>query len=247
MLIHQGRVEFLRLLPGLYLEKALALDALKNPESATPLFDRARALAERMVAESRNPAAVADLIGICIVNAHAWKLRERFPEAVALCDRAIALAEELVNQRQLKRYRPQLAGAYFQKAVVVAWDRNVRRRDWWRVFRRLWNLITANRPLPWSAVVTLCEQSMEIFRRIITEGHRRFQGDLAQVRAYRARILIALGKDKYTELEQALEILKAEVAAGRVGLNAPLQEGMRFLNRRRRFRRFRPIKESFNP
>jgi serine/threonine protein kinase len=246
-LIHQGRIEFLRLLPHAYLEKARALDALKNPESATPLFDRARTLAERMVAESRNPAVVADLIDICTVTAHAWKVRERFREAVALCDRAIALAEELVNQRQLKRWMPHLARAYFQKAMVIAWDRTIWRRDWWRIFRRLWGLITANRPLPWSAAVALCEQSMDVFRRTIMEGQRRFQGELAQVRAYRATILITQGKDECAELEQALEILKAEVAAGRVGLKAPLQRGTKFLDRYRRFRRFRPIKASFNP
>ena len=79
------------------------------------------------------------------------------------------------------------------------------------------------------------------------EGQRRFQGELAQVRAYRATILITQGKDECAELEQALEILKAEVAAGRVGLKAPLQRGTKFLDRYRRFRRFRPIKASFNP
>jgi tetratricopeptide (TPR) repeat protein len=240
-LIQQGRLAFLRLLPSCDLQKAQALDARKNPESAVPLYERACQLAERLAAESSTPAVLASCGSICGTTAIAWSARRWFREALALCDRAINVAEELVDGRGLKQYRPLLAHAYFQKACVVGLQRDRLRRGPWRLVRGLWHALTGNRPQPWSAAVALCERCIGLYRDLIAEGQRRFVGELARSSAYRARILIVLGKGADADLEQAVATLKTEVAAGRVGLNAYLQDCNKFLNIRRHLRRFRPI------
>jgi hypothetical protein len=134
-----------------------------------------------------------------------------------------------------------LAEAYQRKAQVVGRQYEMLHRASWRLLRRLWHSLTGNQPQPLSAAVALCERTIALYRDLIAEGHRRFQGNLALVSAYRARILIVLGKDAYADLEQAVATLKAEAAGGRVGLNAYLQDCNKFLNIRRYVRRFRPI------
>src|SRR5262249_28210852 len=154
-----------------------------------------RQLAERLVADSGTPAVLQRYCTICGQIAVAWNERRRFRDALALCDRAINAAEELVERRGLKEYRPLLAHAYHKKAQVVGRQRDLLRRSRWRLLRGLWHSLTGNRPQPWSAAVALCEQTIALYRDLIAEGQRRFQGDLARISAYRARILIILGKD----------------------------------------------------
>ena len=196
-----GRRELANILATVYMNKAIAVSALGDVRGAVAFYDQAIAIRERLVNQEGRRELADDLAAVYTNKAIAVSALGDHRGAVALYDQAIAIRERLVNQEGRRELADDLAAVYTNKAIAVSALGDHR------------------------GAVALFDQAIAILERLVNQEGRELVGDLARLKAYRGKTLIALGEKEngLQDMRAAQRILDAEIArTGRTDLRQVL-------------------------